>query len=286
MEERKTIENLIVISDLHSGCGLALCPPEGIQLDEGGIHLPSTLQINLWQHWRYFWDEWVPQLTHNEPFAVLFNGDAIDGRHHNTVTQFTQNLAIQAKCAETLLKPIVELCEGRFYFNRGTEAHIGPSGEQEEQIAKNLGAIPEKSGAYSRWISRLRIGDGLVHASHHISGGSSIAYETSAPARIFQQEYAECARWGREIPDCIVRSHRHRNIEIRARIKKGNVGGFATVFVTAGWQLATPLSWRLTGSGASFPQIGGSLIRWRHNNLYAWHMIWDIELPKIEEITL
>ncbi len=43
-----------------------------------------------------------------------------------------------------VLAPIVELCEGRFYMTRGTRAHVGPSGVEEERLAKRLGAKPNE----------------------------------------------------------------------------------------------------------------------------------------------
>ena len=37
-----------VVSDLHCGSTLGLCPPEGVQLDDGGQYLPSAAQKALW----------------------------------------------------------------------------------------------------------------------------------------------------------------------------------------------------------------------------------------------
>lgn len=31
-------DNIVVIGDLHSGCKTALCPSDGIKLDEGGVY--------------------------------------------------------------------------------------------------------------------------------------------------------------------------------------------------------------------------------------------------------
>ena len=33
---KRTVNNLVVVSDLHCGCRLGLCPEGGAQLDEGG----------------------------------------------------------------------------------------------------------------------------------------------------------------------------------------------------------------------------------------------------------
>ena len=52
--------NLVVISDLHSGCRVALCP-KSVQLDDGGRYTPSKIQSKMLVFWHEFWDEWVPE---------------------------------------------------------------------------------------------------------------------------------------------------------------------------------------------------------------------------------
>ena len=283
------VNNVVIISDEHVGCSLGLCTPDGAERDEGGRYECSSLQLKLWERWQYFWDVWVPIVTRGEPFAVIQNGDAIDGIHHNSVTQWTHNLGDQIKAAEAILKDVVERCEGRFYFNRGTEAHVGKSAQFEEMLARNLKAVADERGKYSRWILRIRVGSALIHATHHVGVSSSLAYETSALQRALQNEFTEAARWEREMPDVIVRSHRHRNCEVRVRFKKTNPAmqkqmmgtRFCTCFTTAGWQLDTPFGWRMSNQ---MPQIGGSMVRCGDEDVYARHMVWDIDLPKIVEM--
>jgi len=283
------INNLIVISDEHIGDGLGLCHPDGAERDEGGRYACSSLQLKLWERWEYFWNDWVPIVTRGEPFAVVQNGDAIDGVHHNNITQWTHNLEDQIKAAENVLKDVVNRCEGRFYYVRGTEEHAGKSAMFEEMLAERLRAVPDERKKYSRWLLRIRIGAALVHVTHHIGVSSSLAYETSALQRALQNEFTEAARWEREAPDVLVRSHRHRNCEVRVRFKKTNPRmqkqmmdtRFCTCFTTAGWQLDTPLTWRFSNQ---MPQIGGSMVRCGDEDVYARHMVWDIDLPKIVEI--
>ena len=74
------VKNLVVISDTHCGCQLALCPSK-IRLDNGGTYHASRFQTEILTCWNYFWTQWVPQVTRGEPFAVVLNGDAMDGRH-------------------------------------------------------------------------------------------------------------------------------------------------------------------------------------------------------------
>ena len=171
------INNLVVISDTHCGCRLGLCPPGGVFMDEGGMYKPSKLQRKIWKMWREFWDEFVPLATRGEPYAVVFNGDIVDGVHHGSTTQISHNLEDQAAIAYECMAPIVEACEGRYYHIRGTEAHVGKSARDEENLAKRLGAIPNEEGQHARWDLWKMCGPKLVHFLHHVGTTSSAAYE-------------------------------------------------------------------------------------------------------------
>lgn len=256
--------NWVVISDIHAGCQLGLCPPEGALLDEGGFYSPSEIQLAVWQYWRQFWDEWVPTVTRGEPFGVIVNGDTLDGKHHGSVHQFAHNLEEQKRVAESILEPIVDMCEGRFYMIRGTEAHVGPSGQAEESLAKSLGAHPNKIGQYARYDLWKRIGNGLVHCLHHIGTTSSSAYEGTAVNKELSEEFLESARWGEDAPNIIVRSHRHRHFKVQIPAKSG----FAIAEVTPGWQAKTPFAWRIAGARLAPPQFGGIVIRHGDEDLY------------------
>ncbi len=277
----KNITNVIVISDLHAGCRLGLCPGI-VSLDDGGEYRSSTIQAKVYDMWREFWDEWVPMVCREEPFAVVCNGDALDGVHHGAVTQISQNLVDQKRIAYNLLKPVVEACEGRYFHIRGSEAHTGKSGMMEEELAEQLGAIPDSDGKFARWELYLKVGEALAHITHHIGTCGSLAYETSAVQKELEQCFVSAARWGQDPVNVVVRSHRHRNIETRIRARIGGRDTFATAFVTAGWQLKTPFVYKIAGGRVTLPQIGGSLIRYGNEDVFSRHQVWTVDRPKVE----
>jgi len=276
------VNNIIVVSDTHIGCQFGLCTGDTLKaLDGGGEYSPSKLQKIVANWWSDFWNIWVPQVTRGESYAVVVNGDAPDGRHHNSTTQISQNLADQQKMTVSTFAPIVKRAT-HFFMVRGTPVHSGESAENEERIAKDLNAIPDKEGHYCRPELWLKIGGGVAHFLHHIGTAGSAAYESSALMREYSESCVEAGRWGLQAPDVVVRSHRHRHLEIRC--PKAN--GYGTIFTTAGWQLKTPFTWKIAGARLTLPQMGGSLIRWGDEELYTRHKTWNIQRdnPEVLEI--
>lgn len=269
--KKKPIRNVVVVSDLHVGCRLGLCSPDGADLDDGGKYMPSKMQLKIWSYWQEFFGDWVPRVTQGEPFILVANGDLIEGSHHGSTTQFSQNIEDQVDHAEKILKPIVRSCE-KYYQIRGTEAHVGKSGRDEEELAKRLGATPNEEGVFSRWDLWLKLSGDWCHFLHHIGGTSSAAHEVSAVNAELSAIYTEAGRWGHEPPKIICRSHRHRCSEIRLPCP----GGYATAFVTPAWQAKTPFSWKIAGARNSTPQFGGSIIRRGEEDIYTRHFVKDI----------
>ena len=269
-------KNLIVVSDTHSGCRVGLIHPGGIGLDGGGRYMPSELQLKMWALWREFWDGWVPSVTRGEPFDVVHNGDALDGVHHRSTTQISHNLEDQQRIAEAVLAPVVAQCKasgGTYYHIRGTEAHVGQSGEYEERLARMLGAKPNDQGQYARFDLWKRVGSALVHLLHHIGTTSSAAHEASAVNAELTAEYVEAARWNREPPDYVVRSHRHRSIAVDLNSARGYAAGI----VTPAWQLKTPYVWKVPGARISEPQLGGILIRQGDEEFFYRRKVWSMD---------
>ena len=271
------VRNLVVISDTHCGCRLGLCPPEPVPLDDGGSYLASDFQQKVWALWEEFWGEWVPLTTRGEPFDLVHNGDIIDGVHHNSTTQISHNIEDQFEVARRVMRPVIKRClesGGTYYHIRGTGAHVGQSSIYEEQLAKQLGAQPNTEGQHARYDLWKRVGDRcLVHLLHHIGTTGSSAYESSAVMAEMTAEYVQAARWGKEPPDFIVRSHRHRSIAVDLNSSKG----YAAAIVTPAWQGKTPFAWKIPGARLSEPQFGGIIIRQGDEEFYYRRKVWSID---------
>lgn len=282
------VRNLIVISDTHCGCRVGLLHPDGITVDGGGLYVPSEFQQKMWAWWLEFWNDWVPSVTRGEPFDLVHNGDAIDGVHHGSTTQISQNIHDQVRIAEAVLRPVVEQCKasgGTYYHIRGTEAHVGKSGEYEERLASTLGAKPNDVGQFARYDLWKRVGDKrssvhapLVHLLHHIGTTSSASHESSAVNAELTAIYVESARWNREPPDFVVRSHRHRSIKVTLPARNGQ----AASLVTPAWQGKTPFVWKVPGARLAEPQIGGILIRQGDEVFYTQEWVQSFDRSPVE----
>ncbi len=255
-----------------------LCPPEPQPLDDGGTYKASKLQRRVWRWWREFWDEWVPRVTHGQPFSVVCNGDALDGAHHNVTTTISNNPVDQYEIACEVLMPVVAQCKGQYYHVRGTESHVGVSASNEERLAKSLGAIPNDEGQHARWELWIKVGVGLVHVAHHIGTTGSNHYESTAVHKELVEAFTEAGRWKKRPPDVVVRSHRHRCIETRMPA----AAGYACSLVTAGWQLKTPFAYRIAGGRQALPQIGGSIVRQGDEELHTRHEVHTMARPRVE----
>jgi hypothetical protein len=273
---------IIVVSDLHCGCQLGLCPPPEVHkvpLDGGGWYEPSDLQRKVWAWWEEFWHEWVPSQTRGEPYGVVINGDAIEGAHHRAKTPITTNFADQIALAKTVLLPVLTGVAAAWMV-RGTEAHVGECAENEELLSQQLPVRKTEHGRGTRIELRLRVGDALVDIQHHIAATGSSAFETTALQREFVIACEEAGRWGREPPDVLIRAHRHRAAKTEVPTRKGS----GIVLTTPGWQLKTPYAYRLPGGRQSYPQFGGVLVRHGDEHIYTKHRVWDIDRSPVEEL--
>lgn len=280
MGKKAKPRQVVVVSDTHFGSQLALAPPKGFTLDGGGRYLPSALQLKIWAMWEQFW-EWVDVATEGEPWDLVHNGDVIDGSHHNSTDQITHNLEDQRKFAVEVLGPIVEKCRrggGRYYHVRGTEAHIGQSGCEEEAIAKALGAVPQDNGNFARMELRKDVDGSIVQFLHHVGTVSSNAYEAAAVGKELAESFAEAGRWGYASPDMICRAHRHRFISIMVPTNRGR--GWAVV--GPAWQAKGMFAHKVAGARMSQPQFGGYIVKKSHGALHTLERIWSIDPPRIE----
>lgn len=256
---------VVVVSDIHAGSSVAVCPPDFVCDDGQEVRL-SDAQRALWAQWRLFWDEFVPRVTGGEDYAVVINGDVTEGNHHKAVQTISENESDHIRAAVELLQPVRDKA-AKLYIVRGTEAHVGPSGGLEEQVARQVRADSD-GPIKSHWQLWMDLGPHLIHCSHHVGTTSSTSYEHSALSRELAANLLESAQWGERPADVIVRSHRHRYSTATLPTSRGT----AEVIVTPAWQLRTAFAWKKVSM--RLPQVGGVVLGYDEWGLFTRRMVW------------
>jgi hypothetical protein len=271
---------LVCISDLHVGSVVGLWPPSGVTLDEGGQVVLNRVQQQLWRWWKdEFWSEFVPARCKKRQRVLVVNGDLVEGTAHNAAALCAPDAADQRKAAIHLLGQ--ERRKGDLlYVVRGTEAHAGLSGGDEEAIAQALGCPQDKAtGQYSRWHLVFKCNGVIVDFAHHIGMSTSPVSEGTALTTQLVLAMREAGQWGGVLPDLLVRSHRHRFWMSGAPGQRG----VHTILTTPAWQGKTPFVQRI--SPATMPQIGGVVVLIDEDGSWATSaFLRALPLPEPEEI--
>lgn len=247
---RKANTVVAVVADTHPNSTVGLCPPE-VTLDDGGMYQASKAQRWLWQNWLDFWGR-VRSLKneHRARVYAVFNGDGSDDNRHSQHQLVTVNKSVIVDIGEAVIKPAREIAD-RIFCIRGTEAHVGGSGELEELIAHRVGAVQDdETGHYSWWHLPLVAAGVEFDICHHPRTAAYRPWTRGAAAdRQAAIIISECAEQCIIAPDVAIRSHVHYFAD-------SGVDRRPRTFYTPPWQLTTSFFQRL-GAGASVEPVGG-----------------------------
>jgi hypothetical protein len=243
---------LAITSDIHVNSTLAMCPSEGVTLDDGGTYLPSRLQRAIWDRWEDFWKK-VRAAAVGADLWVGYNGDLVEGVHHNTTQIVTAHPESQAYLTERVFGVPRSLNPARTYIVRGTEAHVGPSGASEEAFARSLKAEQTPDGRWSWWHLRLKPHGCLIDLQHHPSTRGSLPWTSQAATqRLAFRIWAEHALRGLEFPRLAIRSHTH------VWRDSGSDGCPTRAIITPSWQAKTAHAHKVAAD--SIADIGGLIV--------------------------
>lgn len=245
-----------VVSDVHAGSTVALSPPR-IALDDGGAYEASKTQRWLWQCWEAYWKR-VAEVVEQEgaDLYTVFNGDLIEGDHHNTSQIASRNPNAQAGIVNAAMAVPLSLKADRIFVIRGTEAHVGQSASGEERIADGLRrdkrpveGDPE-TGTASWWHWRGLIHNTLLDITHHGRTGQREHTRGSAAVLHAHDIFLSHTKNGERHPDLCFRGHYHRfNDSYDACPTR--------VITTGAWQLKTGHVHKVAAD--SMADIGGAI---------------------------
>lgn len=195
---------LLAVSDLHVGSTVALCPPTGIALEDGGRYEPNIAQKWIWEQWLAFCAVAAAYKRSGWKVVIGMAGEFVDGNHHDTTQIASPSPEIMRDAAIEVMQPLMKSAD-RLYVARGTEAHVGHGAASDYAVAKELGAVRDpETGRSAAYHWRLDIDGVVVSLAHHVSGGMR---QTTRGNNI-RAEMQDAILAG-VVPDIMIRGHVH-----------------------------------------------------------------------------
>lgn len=252
------VDVLVVEQDFHGGSNIAICHPDGIELDDGGYYTPSRAQTWLWDRREMLLRDVRRIIDREKPDRVVYalNGDMVDGNHHGTPQIVSPLESMHVRIAHKVITRGMELvqpCE--VHMTRGTQAHVGKAATLEEGLARVLReegypmVEDPDTGQVTSYHRRYMLGGLLIDQRHHGRMGQR-AHTRGPYMRWYAQDIElEHRLDGERPPDLALRAHNHtygdsfRDHRWITRVVAGPC-----------WQLATEYSHRRAYE--SLPSIG------------------------------
>lgn len=256
---------IAIPSDTHCGSPVGLFPPVTWALSSGGNYTPTKLNELVFEAWKDSWLE-IKKIKErlNARLIVVHNGDGVEGVHHRTTEVITYRLdeheRIHKACMTSALNLVGFNADkgDMLFYVFGTPAHVGEGGAAEENIAREMGAIPMtppsansffQDGVYLWDTLRIRVNGRLFDIRHqgpHPGGrpwlkGNNFLY-------MLRSIYLESIRNKGELPDYVIRSHRHTWIPPVTFRDEDAVNGNVEItgFLTPCFQAKTSYGHRVT----------------------------------------
>lgn len=198
-------ELIIVISDIHCGSTVGLLPPK-FQTLEGQKVDQNVIQQWLWKCWLEA-NKWIIDLAKGQPFALIVNGDAIEGNHHRTTQIISPDIGDHVEAAIHTLRPLVAKA-AKTFFVKGTDCHVGNT---EIVLGKALKTEIDRETGQPAW-DRLVLDVNGVRCvfRHHIGTTTRRGLAATQLSMQLAEEQVEAANAGETIPRVLCCAHRHK----------------------------------------------------------------------------
>lgn len=254
--------HFVVVSDLHCGSSVALCPPGMVSVDEGTPLPQNDHQKWLWEHWEEFW-RWVPtQLGPRQDVTLVVNGDMIEGNHHRAI-QAWPCTDDHISAAVNILRPLAAQFT-RTYVVVGTEAHTKMA---EHGIAKAIGAKKHPDGKYASDVLNIEVGDRLLLWAHHCSTTSREWLTSGEPGRLLSNARLAAINARHKPPNFVGAAHRHR-------YDRWEDGGDQCCVIGPAWQMLTRYGYKVVTHAR--PHVGGYIVTVDDDDIIVRRRRWNV----------
>lgn len=228
-----------IVSDLHVGSTVGLCPPDGVELEDGGLYKPNDFQKWEWDQWCEMW-AWGSSWSRGWPLVTKVNGEFIDGNHHGTTQIVTPSTEIMAKAALDVWAPVKALAPYKTYVTKGTAAHVGAGGASDDLVAALLGAEKDPETKQSAFYHLMvTIAGVYFDVAHHVSGTARMWTHGNNIRTEVLEVMDDAAQAGERAPDYVLRAHVHKFADTGLNYPTRGL-------VTPAWQGLTEFTHRIT----------------------------------------
>lgn len=236
------IRKILVLADIHAASSKGLLPPD-FQTFEGNVVKLNAMQEWLWMCWERA-NQFAEEVIDGEPFALVLNGDLVEGIHHHTTEIVSPDIQDHFNAAIEILSPLAQRAS-KVFVVRGTEAHTK---NLEEGIAKVLGAEKDhQTNQFSsdRWTLDL---NGVRHVfRHHIGTTVRRGLAGTQLSANLAEEQVEAINNGEPIPRVVCCAHRHKF----GQYQDGN----GMLVVSPPWQGLTRFGHKVVSQARSQPGL-------------------------------
>jgi hypothetical protein len=254
----KQLRALVILSDLHVGSTVSLMRP-GFVTEEGQEICQTPIARWFWDCWQ-LGHAWLSGIVDPKDYALVLNGDLIEGNHHRTTQIWSPEKRDHVTAAKDIIAPVARRA-GKTFLVRGTECHVNGS---ETSVAEAIGAERNPEHGYPYWDRlMLNVAGVAVSVRHHFPATARSYLEGSQHSIQLGNARIEASRAGDIVPRVLVGAHRHRT----GHFCDGN----GLTVVTGAWQGLTRHGFKLVPDGRPCPSI--YVLDWRDKE--------DGELPAV-----
>lgn len=241
--------------------------PPNFRTLEGQIIGQSPIQAWLWECWQKM-SEWKHGILGDDPHALVFNGDMIEGIHHRDTQVISADVSDHVDAGIDLVKPHVKEASKTF-FVKGTSCHVGNSEIifGKALLEKGYRVEMNEETKLPAW-DKLFIDVAGVRCmfQHHITTTVRPWTEATGLAAQLASETIEAVNNDEPVPRVICCAHRHKFGQFS--------NGRQLAIVSPPWQMLTRYGHKVVGHARTKP--GAYILDWRG--------VEDGSLPKVHEI--
>lgn len=202
---RSAIKLVAVLADLHVGSTKAILPPGFKTVEENEIRL-NSMQEWLWECWGRA-NQFLEDVAAGEPYALVINGDVIEGNHHGTKEIWSPEVKDHVSAAHQLLEPVAARA-GVSFMVRGTECHTN---NREVSLAEMLGCEKNPATGLAAFDRLTLDVNGVRHVfRHHIGTSIRRGLAGTQLSINLAEEQVEAVNNGEAIPRVVCCAHRHK----------------------------------------------------------------------------